>query len=151
MNIRRGRIEDLKILNEISVRSKRHWGYPESWIEEWKGELTITKESFAFMDVLVICEASDIFGFCAVSETSDHYEIEHLWVLPEYIGKGYGRELLNKSLEMIAPGRKDIIVTADPHAEDFYRKFGFKTVKSVESTSPGRFLPVMIKQLKMDN
>lgn len=148
MKIRRAQTDDLPILNDISISSKRYWGYPEAWIEIWKDDLSLSPEDFESMGIAVICKSSQIIGFCAVSKAKSQYEIEHLWILPEFIGQGYGRELLKKSIKMFVSGRKDILVTADPHAEAFYYKFGFRTIKSVESTPPGRFLPLMIKKLK---
>ena len=69
-------------------------------------------------------------------EHSKEYEILHLWLLPEYIGKGYGKKLL----------RKVIILTADPNAESFYQKQGFRTYSRVESYPKGRFLPMMMRK-----
>ncbi|HIC8807221.1 TPA: hypothetical protein ACW71U_001164 [Elizabethkingia anophelis] len=34
---------------------------------------------------------------------------------------------------------------ADPYAEEFYQKFGFKTVENKPTKIEGRFLPVMSK------
>lgn len=148
MQFRTAHKSDLDVLNAISIQSKSHWGYPENWIEGWKSDLTLTLDDLKSMDVLMICEGSDIAGFCAVSEAISNYEIEHLWILPEFIGKGYGKELLKKSIETFDLESKDILVTADPHAEEFYQKCGFKTISWIESTPSGRLLPVMRRESK---
>ena len=35
---------DLHALNQISVKSKMHWNYPEEWLRNWMNVLTIEKE-----------------------------------------------------------------------------------------------------------
>jgi hypothetical protein len=35
-------------------------------------------------------------------------------------------------------------IVSDPHAEYFYKRFGFVTTDQVESTPGGRYLPVMV-------
>ena len=36
--------DDAAVLTEIAFAAKRHWGYPESWIQQWKNALVITPE-----------------------------------------------------------------------------------------------------------
>ena len=35
---------DAAILTSIALSAKRHWGYPDSWIDDWREFLTITPE-----------------------------------------------------------------------------------------------------------
>ena len=134
---------DLPTLNQISWQSKGFWGYPAEWMEQWRDDLTITEEILQQQSVLLAVEAQRIIGFCIISESSEYYELEHLWLLPQYIGKGYGKRLLEQSLSKFATAPKPVQVVADPNAEAFYRRQGFETFKQLESTPPGRFLPVM--------
>ncbi len=139
--------EDLPQLNRISFRSKKFWGYPEEWLAEWKDELTVTKEHLQQHDLLLAEKEKEILGFISVAHNEDHHEILHLWVVPEHIGKGHGRALLNRALRDYCNRSHVVLVTADPNAESFYRKQGFRTVSQVESYPPGRLLPVMKKKL----
>ncbi len=145
MNFRIANLQDLPVLNKIRVQSKSHWGYPSSWIEKWMDDLTISEENLAKENILLIEIQDQIIGFCSFVENEAEYEIYHLWVLPDFIGKGYGRKLLNKAIENFATSNKPIIVEADPNAEAFYCKQGFETFDQIESFPKGRFLPVMKK------
>ena len=44
MNIIRGMPEQASALTGITIASKRHWGYPEKWIQLWTPELTFSPE-----------------------------------------------------------------------------------------------------------
>lgn len=42
--IRRAESEEAWRLSAIALAAKRHWGYPEEWMELWKDEFVITPE-----------------------------------------------------------------------------------------------------------
>jgi N-acetylglutamate synthase-like GNAT family acetyltransferase len=151
MQFRIAEIEDLETLNSISQKSKAYWGYPESWIENWLTELTINSDKFFEQNILVVENENGIIGFCSIIENSKNYEILHLWMLPEYIGKGIGKKLLEKTIGTFVKIDKPIIVEADPNAEPFYNSQGFVTFDKVESLPKGRFLPVMKKTISNNN
>lgn len=123
--------------------SKKHWGYPEEWIRQWKDELTLTQKDLAEMNVIVLDIESKLVGFCALLESESDYEIIHLWLLPDFIGKGLGKKLLEYVLNKIAVKKIPVIVEADPNAASFYGKQGFQTFDRKESFPDGRFLPIM--------
>jgi len=120
-----------------------HWGYPKEWIDNWKDDLVLSLKNFAEFTINKLVVNEQIAGFCAISESEENYEIEHLWILPEFMGKGFGKLLLNTSLKKFVTNKKEIIVTSDPNSESFYKKMGFTTFSKVESYPKGRFLPVM--------
>lgn len=137
-------IQDIEALNKISIASKRHWNYPEEWMEKWKDDLALTQHDFSEQRIFKITEEPDsIFGFCAIKEHEHEYEIIHLWIKPAYIGKGYGKYLLNETIKQVAVKEKPIIVEADPNAEQFYSNQGFTTFSKKASYPAGRFLPLM--------
>lgn len=137
--------KDLPTLNHISWHSKSFWGYPEAWMEQWRDDLKITEEILQTQSVLLAEEEETTIGFCVISENAEQYEVEHLWILPEHIGKGFGKQLLDQALAEFTTDQKLIQVVADPNAESFYQRQGFTTFKQLESSPPGRFLPVMKK------
>ena len=47
MQIIRAKPEDADTLTKISFAAKRHWGYPERWIEAWSDILTMRPEFIA--------------------------------------------------------------------------------------------------------
>lgn len=147
MKFRIAELDDLEMLNKISLQSKAYWGYPESWIAHWSDELKLDRDKFLNQNVLVVENESKILGFCSIVENSENYEILHLWMLPEHIGKGIGRNLLTETIETFVKIEKPIIVEADPNAEPFYKRQGFVTYDRVESYPKGRYLPVMKKSI----
>ena len=147
MQFRNADINDLESLNTISMTSKAYWGYPESWIEKWTHELTLDEDKLSNQNVLVLENENKPIGFASIVEHDDNYEILHLWVLPTYIGKGFGKSLLKEIIRTFVTARKEIIVEADPNAEPFYQSQGFITFDRVESFPKGRFLPVMKRSM----
>ena len=125
LTFKKATIADLDTLNAISLASKRYWDYPESWIQNWKNDLTVTLQELNNHSILIAELSNEIIGFCAVSECDKYYEIEHLWILPKFIGNGYGELLLNESLRRTIKKSKKITVIADPNATTFYEKNGF--------------------------
>ena len=145
LHYRMARKEDLPTLNIISTRSKQYWNYPDEWLVRWKPTLRLTLQQLLEQEVTVLEIGEQIAGFCSILEHEDHYEIMHLWLLPEFIGKGYGKKLLQEAINRAVVHFKPIVVEADPNAEAFYAAQGFVTYDQVESYPKGRFLPVMKK------
>lgn len=131
--------EEAARLTEIALAAKRHWGYPESWLEAWREDLTITPEFIKSNDVFVAVERDALIGFYALVTSESVTELDHLWVLPERIGKGIGRQLLNHALGRAeAIGARRIEIVSDPNAEGFYRKAGATKIGEVVSTIEGQ-------------
>ncbi|MFD1314059.1 GNAT family N-acetyltransferase [Namhaeicola litoreus] len=145
LKFRKAEIKDQSHLNQISLASKKYWGYPDEWIEQWKDDLFISIDDITQNTVQVAQFKEKIIGFCSVSEEGDFFEIDHLWILPEFVGKGYGKKLLDYTLGLVSHSTKPIQVVSDPNAEGFYKKSGFITIGKIESYPPGRFLPLMRK------
>ncbi|WP_330405892.1 GNAT family N-acetyltransferase [Faecalicatena contorta] len=57
-------------------------------------------------------------------------EIISIYLLPEYLGKGYGKQLLQAAIDdLIQMGYKDIflyVLEANAKTRRFYERFGFK-------------------------
>jgi hypothetical protein len=81
--------EDADALACIAFAAKRYWGYPESWIKHWRDSLTITPEFIRNNAVYAAVSGGEPCAFYAL--TSAGGELEHLWVLPTWIGSGVGR------------------------------------------------------------
>lgn len=137
---------DADALSKISIAAKRYWDYPEAWIVAWLPDLLISEAYIRKNKVLKAVINREIVGFCVVEKEKGYYEIAHLWVFPDYIGKGIGKQLLDKSIAKYVPSGAKLKVVADPNAEAFYEKQGFETTDQVESYPPGRFLPVMWRE-----
>ena len=134
---------DIQFLNQISFQSKKHWGYPDEWMEKWKDDLIISEEDLNRQVVTLIELNERVIGFSAVTESADAFEVTHLWIISDHIGQGYGKQLLKEALRPASGSGKQVVVEADPHAEAFYHSQGFRTFDKIESYPPGRYLPVM--------
>ena len=141
MFIRRAKVEEAATLTEIALAAKRHWNYPEHWIELWRQELTVTSEFIKRHEVFIAIEHDQPVGFYALVTSDGITELDHLWVLPEWMGKGIGRQLMNHALDRAAAiGAERIEIVSDPNAEGFYRKAGAIPIGEVLSSIEGQQL-----------
>ncbi len=140
-------LKDLPSLNEISMKSKSYWGYPEDWLNSWEDDLTVNEDHIQKHQTYKLTLDNEIIGFSVIQCNGEDFEFTHFWVIPRYIGWGYGKFLLEESLKRGVNSPCRIKVESDPNAEGFYKKFGFNTVSKVESYPKGRYLPVMERVL----
>ncbi|MGN0173282.1 MAG: GNAT family N-acetyltransferase, partial [Acutalibacteraceae bacterium] len=150
-------VNDTDDLYEISNIYESSWKYayksiiPQDYLESipkgrWANNIRKTG-----MNSLVLLENGHIIGtssYCKsrFSDMSGYGEIVSVYLLPEYIGKGYGKHLLNASVNGLAEmGFNKVflyVLEENIRARNFYEKFGFK--------SNGRYLSDNIggKELK---
>jgi N-acetylglutamate synthase-like GNAT family acetyltransferase len=151
ISIRRADPSEAEQLTAIAHAAKRHWGYPESWIEEWQADLTITSEFIAANEVFVAIVNDEIAGCCALVVTDKLAEIEHMWIRPELMGGGVGRALFEHARDRAKELRLAVLeLSADPNAEGFYERMGAMRVGDVAAAMTGaeaRALPRMRIQL----
>jgi N-acetylglutamate synthase-like GNAT family acetyltransferase len=146
IQIRRAHPGEAAKLTSIAHAAKRHWNYPEEWIEQWKGDLTLTPEFIRDNEMFVALIEDEIAGCCALVFTEDLAEIEHMWILPEKMGSGVGRRLFDHAKKRAEDlGSKVLELSADPNAEGFYERMGAVRVGEVRADMDGqaRVLPRM--------
>lgn len=142
----RSRPSDANALTSIAFAAKKHWGYSPAQIEKWKSELTIAPEEIEDEIIFHMEMDGEIVGFYEISKAVEWFDIEHMWVLPEHIGKGLGKQLFEHAKNSaMRNGARGLRVESDPHAEGFYMKMGMKRVGEIESSIPGRMLPILEK------
>jgi len=84
-------------------------------------------------------------GFYAVTGEGSAREIEHLWVAPDWMGRGVGRRMLGHRLARApAAGVEELRVVSDPNAAGFYLRRGARQVGEQASVPAGRRLPVLV-------
>jgi ribosomal protein S18 acetylase RimI-like enzyme len=138
--------DQAEALSQIALAAKRHWGYPERWIEIWKSQLTFRPEYFEENESWVAETDHAPVAFYTLLEKDGSAWIENLWVSPEFIGKGVGKKLFLHALEVSRQrGYKILQLEADPNAAGFYEKMGMKKVgeRLSEVEDQPRALPVM--------
>lgn len=131
-------------LTAIAHASKRHWGYPERWIEEWRESLTVTPDLILSSEVHGAAVEGELVGFYVLMPVRQRMELEHFWLVPEHIGSGLGKALFRHAVGVATSrGTRVIDITSDPNAEGFYRKMGATPVGRVFAPVDGeqRYLP----------
>ena len=146
MKIIRAASTDASLLTEIAHAAKRHWGYPERWIESWRDTLTIRTEFITANVAYCAMEDAHPVGFYLLTNESDGLHLDHLWIAPHAMGRGIGRALFEHALEQTKRlGHRTLKIEADPNAEGFYTRMGARriavNVTRVEDQS--RELPLM--------
>ena len=150
MKIGKAHRKDAKKITDLTIRSKNYWNYGEKQIAEWKDELTITSKYIAENQVYKMTTSDGLIGFYAFqAESNKIVKLNFLFVAPEHIGNGYGKILINDFVKRIEKTDfKKVTLDADPNAEKFYEKVGFKVVGKLKSSIKNRFLPIMEMEIK---
>ena len=149
IEIRRAQPDEADRLTALAHAAKRHWGYPESWIAHWKSDLTITSEFISTNEVFVALAGKDIIGCSALVLSDSVAELEHMWISPEYMGKGVGRELLAQVTNRAANlDLRELEISADPNAEGFYRHMGAVRIGEIHSEIEGQ--PRVLPRMKLE-
>ena len=145
MTIKKAIPNDHKILTEITKKSKAYWGYSDEQIEIWSEFLTVSKEYIETKSVYYLIVEDQIIGYYSFFHESENIiKLDNLFVLPDFIGKGFGKILMNdffirlKNIDV-----EKVILNSEPNAEEFYTKFGFVKVGQIETSIKDRYLPIM--------
>ena len=146
MTIEKARKKDARILTDLTIRSKSYWDYSAEQIMSWKDDLTITTAYIDKNEVYKLTNKHNIIiGYYSyIFLNNAVIKLDNLFIDPPYIGHDYGTLLMNDFLKRIKSLKfEKVTLDADPNAEKFYHKFGFKTVGKLKSTVENRFLPIM--------
>jgi len=137
--------DDAGALTALALRSKAYWGYDNAFMKACVTELTITPERIADEDITVAEAGGVIAGMVALApgDRDDVRELEDMFVDTPFIGSGLGARLMAHAEDAArAQGVAHIDVDADPNAQGFYEKCGYRITGSSPSASiPGRTLP----------
>jgi len=133
-------------LTRIAIAAKRHWNYPERWMELWIPQLTFTPDYFEVNESWVVELDDVLIAFATFQERSGNFWIENMWVLPEYMSKGVGKKLFALSVDLARQrGCNSLQLEADPNAVGFYEKMGLRIIGERQYDLDGhpRILPLM--------
>ena len=143
--IRPASVDEAAVLTTIALEAKRYWGYPEHWIKHWESDLTITPEFIRDNHVYVHEADGEISGFYALCVAGNKADMEHMWVRPEAIGTGIGKELFLDAMERAAKLNVNAVeIASDPNAAGFYKRMGATQIGEVDAPvdgQPARKLP----------
>lgn len=146
MLIRRALPEDSDRLTQIAHDAKRYWGYPDHWIQHWQNDLTISRDFISANPVYVAEHEGAVVGFYALVVGEGKAVLDHLWVSPEQIGSGIGKQLFLHAMQAATVKNISAVeISSEPHAEGFYQKMGAyrvgETVAEIEGQP--RILPLL--------
>lgn len=135
--------EDVVLLSQTAYRSKMIWAYSAEQMDLWIEELTLTAVYIQRNYTFKMYDAEQFVGFLTVIKKGSILEIDHLWLLPGNLLKGYGKEAFRFICKLAAElGCERMQLYAEPHAKGFYERMGGKVLRRVESKIPGRFLEI---------
>ena len=89
-----------------------------------------------------VCEKSEIYGYCAFLGN----EIKALFVLPQFQGRGIGKNMLKFMLENIQGAASLNVVASNVPAKNLYESFGFITSSEFAAEFNGK--PVLAIKMR---
>jgi GNAT superfamily N-acetyltransferase len=137
-------------LTHITLTAKRHWGYPERWMELWKPELTFDAGYFETHESWAAEVDGRPVAFYTLLDKDGVAWLDNLFVLPEFMNRGIGRMLFQHSLNLARlRGYTIFRLEADPNAAGFYEKMGMQRIseRTYELDGHPRILPCMEMKL----
>ncbi|HKH12901.1 MAG TPA: GNAT family N-acetyltransferase [Rubrobacter sp.] len=122
-------------------------------MELWREGLEVSPGFVRDNEVYAAVCGGEAVGFYALVGEGSALDLEHLWVLPDWIGAGLGRTLFEHAMRRAAGlGARSVVIESDPNAEGFYRRMGARrTGENVyEMEGRERVLPLMVVELPVD-
>jgi len=145
LNYQKAIVCDAEILTEIAHSSKRFWIYTDEQMSLWKEDLTITENYLSNNLVYKVYNENKLIGFYALKfdDSENCYEIDHFWLTPENIKKGFGRHIFKNAVSQLSVlYQTKFFLVAEPNAIGFYEKMNGRKIKSMQSKIPGRTLDI---------
>ncbi|PBJ11067.1 GNAT family N-acetyltransferase [Flavobacterium sp. ACN6] len=149
MIIEKAKITDNEILTVITKKSKAYWRYSAEQMLKWDKNLTISQDYIAEHNVFKLIDNDLIIGYYSyIFENENIVELDNLFILPEYIGRGLGKYLLLDFLNRMKEEKiEKVRLNSEPNAENFYFKMGFVKIGEFETSIKNRFMPIMEMKL----
>ena len=119
-------------------------------MESWRDVLTVKPEFFVSHETYAAVVDGQTVGFYALDRKDGRLDLLHMWVLPDWMGRGVGRSLFYHAVERTkALGFRKLEIESDPNAEGFYQRLGARrvgiSIHTVEQQQ--RELPVLIYEI----
>ncbi|HQR78018.1 MAG TPA: GNAT family N-acetyltransferase [Burkholderiaceae bacterium] len=144
MRFRKARPDEAEFLTNLVMEAKAHWGYSAEQLEAWRPSLAVSAEQLWSQPAFVL-EADSVVGFYSLHVVEGTCELDNLWVVPSEVGRGYGRKLLAHAVNVArSMGLRELLIDADPNAENFYVHCGATVAGAVPAPiegQPGRTRP----------
>jgi GNAT superfamily N-acetyltransferase len=135
MIIRSAKAEEREALEELQRRASMALEQYREQLEANPDAIDLPLAQVERGDVLVAEDNGDVVGFAAI----DGSELDGLFVEPERWREGIGRALAEAAIHEARRRGLSLTVTAEPSAQAFYEKCGFR----VEGEAETRFGPAL--------
>ena len=164
MQIREALPAQADTLTQLIFASKRYWGYADEDMARWASGLTISSAYIEKNMTALAEENGEILGIVSLLEEppekvfciEEHrvtggFFLDFLFVRPDYIRRGIGRQLASHALDWC--GQKNIdklYVISDPNAKGFYERLGAVCLGSLTdppNSGTGRVRPFLVFRL----
>lgn len=147
--IRPARVEELKDLSELCLRSKAVWGYDQPFLDACRAEFTLSARDLSVSAVVVAEMDGNAIAVAHLKVDQPEADLLKLFVDPANIGNGAGRTLFQWACEAARQqGAARLFIESDPNAAPFYHRMGASKVGLAPSGSiPGRMLPMLALEL----
>lgn len=138
--------EEADLLTKIAISAKGYWNYPQHWKELWIPQLTFSPAYFEGNESWAAELKAEAIAFYTLQERAGGVWLENIWVSPQYIGQGVGKELFSHALSRSRElGYTILQLVAEPNAVGYYEKMGMRNVGEDRYELDGqlRVLPIM--------
>lgn len=146
LTTRRANSSDIASINNILRASKGYWGYDEFFMNSFMERYALSDKYIKDNAVYVMFNNKNIIGFFSLVLHADHsLELDHFFIRPECVRKGYGKQLWTICSSVARDlGAEEFTLWSDPQAEDFYAKMGCEKIGVKKSPfMPDRYPPIM--------
>ena len=133
-------MEELKVRKVQATDSEFVFAVKEAAFREyveqiWGWEDTYQRElhdrRFAAQDIRIIQFCGTDVGFLSTANTSDTLNVDQLYILPEYQGKGIGAACMRRVIDDASLEHKPVtlqVLKINTRATAFYQRLGFRIV-----------------------
>ena len=136
--IRRARLDEVPLLNDLTGRSTLSWGYDPAFLDWEPQALRVTPAFVAGCPVYVLEEGGRVIGYYGLTGAPPEMVFDKLFVDPAWIGTGRGKRLWRHAVATARDlGATLLTFDSDPNAAPFYRAMGAEWLGAEETSWPG--------------
>jgi GNAT superfamily N-acetyltransferase len=142
LSIKLAKISDRDTINLIMRRSLTHWCHDDDYINIFMNKLAVTDDYIKTQSVHLTYSDNQLCGFFSFKNKK---ELDSLFLLPEFIGKGLGRLAWNSLCEYAGKQNlTEFVIYSQPGSEGFYLKMGSEKIGEQTSfIKQGMMIPIL--------
>ena len=140
MIFKKAKLNDLDVLNKLSLNSESYWGEKSTFLEKFKKVYIITPKCLNNSYIMKMVKDTEIVGFYSLDIKKR--ELDYFYIKKDLIGQGLGKKMWENMLNNCKKiGLKKIYFVTSPEAAGFYLSLGAIKIGTVESKlRKGKFI-----------